>query len=81
MLFRSTRSGAETDTDLADDFEAQVEAHPLLAPLLVSADNAAGVNTTLVYDGITSGALRQVVHSDDGSVAVVSAADDEESAA
>ena len=51
-----TRSGAETDTDLADDFEAQVEAHPLLAPLLVSADNAAGVNTILVYDGITSGA-------------------------
>lgn len=47
------RSGAETDTDLADDFEAQVEAHVLLQQYVQNADNTAGANIITTWPGTT----------------------------
>ena len=59
------RSGAETDTDLADDFEGQVEAHPLLQQYVQNANNTAGANIITTWPGTTG--LNVVAVSDPGT--------------
>jgi hypothetical protein len=46
-----------TNTDLADAFEAFAEPHPLLATLLVSANNTAGAVALVFYPGWTTSNL------------------------
>lgn len=64
------RSGGSSNTNLADAFEADVEARALLAPLLVNANNTAGANTLTFYPGVTGLSVTAVSAPAPGTLAV-----------
>lgn len=49
----TNRSAAATSTDLADAYEADVEARALLFPYLLNANNTAGANVITFHAGVT----------------------------
>ena len=59
-----------TNTNLADAFEADVEARPLLYMLLSSADNTAGANTITFHPGITGANVTAVSAPAPGTLVV-----------